>query len=111
MTLATAKGRPVHGSDQKPLFSPGARTLLYLISPLVLLAVWRLLLMAGFGDRRFIPTPPTSRSNAGKITVGMLPTMSATVWRAFSDFLLSHPGHRGWPADGMFRPVRLFSTR
>src|SRR5262244_1721439 len=31
--------------------------LLYLISPIGLLLVWQLLLMAGFGDRRFIPAP------------------------------------------------------
>ena len=31
--------------------------LLYLISPIGLLAAWQLLLMAGFGDRRFIPAP------------------------------------------------------
>src|SRR5262249_62193538 len=30
---------------------------LYLISPIALLLVWQLLLMAGFGDRRFIPAP------------------------------------------------------
>jgi NitT/TauT family transport system permease protein len=30
---------------------------LYLISPMALLLVWQLLLMAGFGDRRFIPAP------------------------------------------------------
>ena len=31
--------------------------LLYLISPIGLLLLWQLLLMAGFGDRRFIPAP------------------------------------------------------
>jgi NitT/TauT family transport system permease protein len=31
--------------------------LLYLISPIALLAVWELLLAAGIGDRRFIPAP------------------------------------------------------
>ena len=31
--------------------------LLYLISPIGLLIVWQLLLMAGIGDRRFIPAP------------------------------------------------------
>ena len=30
--------------------------LLYLISPIALLAIWQALLMFGFGDRRFIPT-------------------------------------------------------
>ena len=31
--------------------------LLYLISPIGLLAIWQLLLMAGIGDRRFVPAP------------------------------------------------------
>ena len=31
--------------------------LLYLISPIGLLILWQLLLMAGIGDRRFIPAP------------------------------------------------------
>ena len=31
--------------------------LLYLISPIGLVVVWQLLLMAGIGDRRFIPAP------------------------------------------------------
>ena len=31
--------------------------LLYLISPIGLLLLWELLLLAGFGDRRFIPAP------------------------------------------------------
>ena len=31
--------------------------LLYMISPLLFLALWQLLLMAGIGDRRFIPAP------------------------------------------------------
>jgi len=32
--------------------------LLYLISPLGLIIIWQILLMAGIGDRRFIPAPP-----------------------------------------------------
>ena len=31
--------------------------LLYLISPIGLIALWQLLLMAGIGDRRFVPAP------------------------------------------------------
>src|SRR5258707_15631521 len=31
--------------------------LLYLISPLGLIIIWQILLMAGIGDRRFIPAP------------------------------------------------------
>jgi hypothetical protein len=39
--------------------------LLYMISPLLFLALWQLLLMAGLGDRRFIPANGTSRSGSG----------------------------------------------
>ena len=31
--------------------------LLYLISPIGLIALWQILLMAGIGDRRFVPAP------------------------------------------------------
>ena len=31
--------------------------LLYLISPIALIALWQVLLMLGIGDRRFIPAP------------------------------------------------------
>ncbi len=35
--------------------------ILYLLSPIGLLVVWQLLLMAGIGDRRFIPAPTRYR--------------------------------------------------
>ena len=31
--------------------------LLYMISPILFLGLWQLLLMAGLGDRRFVPAP------------------------------------------------------
>ena len=31
--------------------------LLYLISPVAFLVIWQILLMAGIGDRRFVPAP------------------------------------------------------
>jgi ABC-type nitrate/sulfonate/bicarbonate transport system permease component len=31
--------------------------LLYLISPIAFLMIWQILLMAGIGDRRFVPAP------------------------------------------------------
>ena len=30
---------------------------LYLISPIAFLVIWQILLMAGIGDRRFVPAP------------------------------------------------------
>ena len=35
--------------------------LLYLISPIGLIVLWQLLLMAGIGDRRFVPAPSAIR--------------------------------------------------
>ncbi len=59
--LAGAGGRsePRPGGDRR-MMGLSAKTrerLLYLISPIGLLLLWQLLLMAGIGDRRFIPAP------------------------------------------------------
>lgn len=112
MTLATTKGRIRAGADEKPLLSQKARErLLYMISPIVLLAVWQLLLMAGFGDRRFIPTPSDIAVKYWEeLTVGMLPVhVGATVWRAFAGFILGAiPAIAVGLLMAMFRPVRLF---
>ena len=35
--------------------------LLYLISPIAFLVIWQILLMAGIGDRRFVPARAISR--------------------------------------------------
>ena len=57
--------------------------LLYLISPVGLLLLWQVLVMLGFGDRRFIPTPSDiavrfwQLSVSGELAVNLL----ATLWR------------------------------
>src|SRR6516164_8617683 len=42
--------------------------LLYLISPLGLIIIWQILLMAGIGDRRFIPAPSDIAQRFVKLT-------------------------------------------
>ena len=41
----------------KVLSGKARERLLYLISPIALIALWQVLLMLGVGDRRFIPAP------------------------------------------------------
>ena len=85
--------------------------LLYLISPIGLLALWQLLLMAGLGDRRFIPTPSDIAYRywemmvSGELAVNTL----ATLYRVFVGFFIgSIPGIAVGLLMAMFRPVRIF---
>src|SRR5262249_57656291 len=59
--LAGAGGRGDAGAGgARAMNTMSAKTrdrLLYMVSPILFLAVWQLLLMAGLGDRRFIPAP------------------------------------------------------
>ena len=43
----------------KVLSGKARERLLYLISPIALIALWQVLLMLGIGDRRFIPASST----------------------------------------------------
>src|SRR5262245_20679461 len=84
--------------------------LLYLISPIGLLVVWQLLLMAGFGDRRFIPAPSDiavrlwTLLRSGELEWHIL----VTLYRVFAGFLVgSVPGAAVGLFMAMFRPVRI----
>jgi NitT/TauT family transport system permease protein len=84
---------------------------LYLISPIGLLVVWQLLLMAGFGDRRFIPTPTDiavrfyEMSVSGELALHVM----ATVWRAIAGFFIGIvPAIALGLLMAMFRPVQIF---
>jgi NitT/TauT family transport system permease protein len=84
---------------------------LYLISPIALLVVWQVLLMLGFGDRRFIPAPTDIAVRFGAlIESGELALhVAATLWRVFAGFLAgSIPGVAVGLLMAMFRPVRIF---
>jgi len=91
--------------------SKSVERLLYLISPIGLLAVWQLLLMAGFGDRRFIPAP----SDIAVRFVQMIGNgelamhTAATLRRVVAGFVLgATPAVAIGLLMAMFRPVRYF---
>ncbi|MGA8319786.1 MAG: ABC transporter permease [Xanthobacteraceae bacterium] len=85
--------------------------LLYLISPIGLIALWQILLMAGIGDRRFVPAPSDIAWRYWDMVVsGELETNTlVTLWRVLAGFVLgSIPGIVVGLFMAMFRPVRIF---
>jgi ABC-type nitrate/sulfonate/bicarbonate transport system permease component len=85
--------------------------LLYLISPLGLLLLWQVLIMAGFGDRRFIPTPSDIAVRfvvlveSGELAMHT----AATLWRVVAGFVIGAvPAVAIGLLMAMFRPVRYF---
>jgi len=85
--------------------------LLYLISPIGLLALWQVLLMLGFGDRRFIPTPSDIAYRYWEMIVSgeLARHTSVTLYRVFAGFFVgSIPGVVVGLLMAMFRPVRIF---
>jgi ABC-type nitrate/sulfonate/bicarbonate transport system permease component len=85
--------------------------LLYLISPIALLLLWQLLLMAGFGDRRFIPAPSDIAVRFWRlIESGELAWHTGvTLLRVFAGFVIGAvPGIAVGLLMAMFRPVRIF---
>src|ERR1700733_6331149 len=85
--------------------------LLYLISPIGLLAAWQILLMAGFGDRRFIPAPSDIAARfVTMIASGELALHTAvTLWRIAAGYVIGAiPAVAIGLLMAMFRPVRLF---
>jgi NitT/TauT family transport system permease protein len=84
---------------------------LYLISPLGLLILWQLLLMAGFGDRRFIPAPTDIAVRFWKLALsGELWTHTqVTLLRVFAGFVIGAvPAIAMGLLMAMFKPVRIF---
>jgi ABC-type nitrate/sulfonate/bicarbonate transport system permease component len=85
--------------------------LLYLISPIGLLAVWQLLLMAGIGDRRFIPTPTDIAVRFVELAGnGELEWhVAVTVLRVLAGFVIGAvPAVACGLLMAMFKPVRIF---
>ena len=85
--------------------------LLFLISPILLLALWQILLMLGIGDRRFVPAPSDIAVQFWKMTLsGELGWhVSVTLYRAFMGFLIGTvPGVAVGLLMAMSRPVRIF---
>src|ERR1700726_4897712 len=85
--------------------------LLYLASPIGLLAVWEILLALGFGDRRFVPAPSDIAVRFWELTISgeLAGHTAATLWRGVAGFVI---GAGAAVAIGllmaMFRPVRIF---
>ncbi len=85
--------------------------LLYLISPIGLLIVWQLLLMAGIGDRRFIPAPSDIAVRFWNLAVSgeLAWHVGVTLYRVFLGFVLgSVPAVAMGLLMAMFKPVRIF---
>jgi NitT/TauT family transport system permease protein len=85
--------------------------LLYLMSPIGLLLLWQLLLMAGLGDRRFIPTPSDIAWRYWEMVRSgeLLQHTAVTLYRVFMGFFVgSIPGIAVGLLMAMFRPVRIF---
>ena len=85
--------------------------LLYLISPIGLLIAWQLLLMAGFGDRRFVPAPTDIAARFWiLIENGELAyNTGVTLLRVFAGFFLGAiPAVAMGLLMAMFKPVRIF---
>ena len=85
--------------------------LLFLISPIGLIALWQMLLMAGIGDRRFVPAPSDIAWRYWEMVASgeLAQHTIATLWRVFAGFFLgSIPGIAVGLLMAMFRPVRIF---
>lgn len=85
--------------------------LLMLMSPIGLLLLWQLLLMAGLGDRRFIPAPTDIAVRfAALIASGELAEHTGvTLYRVFAGFFAGViPAIVVGLLMAMFRPVRIF---
>jgi ABC-type nitrate/sulfonate/bicarbonate transport system permease component len=85
--------------------------LLMFMSPIGLLLIWQLLLMAGFGDRRFIPAPTDIAVRFGALVASgeLAEHTLATLYRVFAGFFIGViPAIIVGLLMAMFRPVRIF---
>lgn len=85
--------------------------LLYFISPIGLIVLWQVLLMAGIGDRRFVPAPSDIAWRYWEMVANgdLAHHTLVTLYRVFVGFCLgSIPGIAVGLLMAMFRPVRIF---
>ena len=85
--------------------------LLYFISPIGLLILWQLLLMAGIGDRRFIPAPSDIAARFWELTVSgeLALHVGVTLYRVALGFVIGVvPAVAMGLLMAMFKPVRIF---
>src|SRR6266851_5325344 len=91
--------------------SKAQERLLYLISPILLLALWEIALALGFGDRRFIPAPSDIAVRFWQLTANgeLVRHVGVTLWRVFAGFVIGAvPAVVVGLLMAMFRPVRIF---
>src|SRR6476660_2012515 len=84
---------------------------LYLISPIALLAIWQILLMLGFGDRRFIPAPSDIAVRFWELAANgeLWVHTGVTLYRVFAGYLIGAiPAIAIGLVMAMFKPVRIF---
>src|SRR5246500_2231981 len=85
--------------------------LLYLISPLGLIIIWQIMLMAGIGDRRFIPAPSDIAQRFVKLAgSGELEWhVAVTLYRVVLGYIIGAvPAVAVGLLMAMFKPVRIF---
>src|SRR5262245_32498579 len=85
--------------------------LLYLVSPIALLAIWQVLLMLGFGDRRFIPAPTDIAERFWHLAANgeLWVHTGVTLYRVFAGFVIGAvPAIAIGLVMAMFKPVRIF---
>lgn len=84
---------------------------LYLVSPILLLLVWEFLIRAGFGDRRFVPTPSDVAVRFWQLLISgeLLLHTGVTVYRVVVGYIIGAvPGIIIGLLMAMYRPVRIF---
>ena len=98
-------------SGVKEMSGKTRERLLYLLSPIALIAIWQLLLMLGIGDRRFIPAP----SDIAQRFVSLLASgelewhVGVTLYRVLAGFVIGAvPAVAVGLLMAMFKPVRIF---
>lgn len=85
--------------------------LLYLVSPLLLLGLWQVVLMLGFGDRRFVPAPSDIAVRFWQLALSgeLWIHTGVTLYRVFAGFVIGAvPAVAIGLLMAMFRPVRIF---
>ncbi|TMJ27556.1 MAG: ABC transporter permease, partial [Alphaproteobacteria bacterium] len=99
------------GDGMSAITGKSRERLLYLISPLALIAIWQLLLMLGIGDRRFIPAPSDIAQRFVKLAASgeLAWHVGVTLYRVCAGFIIGVvPAVAVGLLMAMFRPVRIF---
>ena len=95
----------------KVLSGKARERLLYLISPIALIALWQVLLMLGIGDRRFIPAPSDIAQRFVKLVASgeLAWHVGVTLYRVALGYVIGAvPAVAIGLLMAMFKPVRIF---